>query len=135
MESSRKLDTDHRSCKDFHERLHKTLFLLKAPNYDGAVVSLSYHQKIRLEIWSCFIDKVAINCEIQRCTSLYQFFTTNWLCVFTAQLLPGRNLGSKSTFPGLLFIFSSNTFYFSPNLYENEFWLATISNSNVLICY
>ena len=50
---------------------------------------------------------------MRRCTSLYQFLTTNWCCVFTAQLLPGRKLASKSTFQGLLFIFSSitNTFY------------------------
>ena len=74
--------------------------------------------------------------EIEGCTSLYQFLTTNWCCIFTAQLLPGRKLASKSTFQGLLFMFSSitNIFYFSPNLCENVFWLATIFNNNVLIC-
>ena len=65
--------------------------------HDGAVVCQ--------DIWSCFIDKIARNCEMKRCPSFYQFITTNWLCVFTAKLLPGRKFGRKFSFQGLLFVF------------------------------
>ena len=52
---------------------------------------------------------------------MHQFlsiFCNQLMLCFNAQLLPGRNLGSKSTFQSLFFIFFSatNIFCFFPNL-------------------
>lgn len=74
---------------------------------------------------------------MQRCTSFYQFLTTNWCFVFTAQLLPGMKLESKFTFQGLLFIsFLKNAHILLSSKFHMKMYsgFVLIFNNCVLIC-
>lgn len=63
---------------------------------------------------------------------LYQVFTTNWCCVFTVGLLPGRNFKSRSTCS--IFFNKSICFTFFQILCENVSRLAIIFKNKLLIC-
>ena len=74
---------------------------------------------------------------MQRCTSFYQFLTTNWCFVFTAQLLPGMKLESKFTFQGLIFIsFLKNAHILLSSKFHMKMYsgFVLIFNNCVLIC-
>lgn len=74
---------------------------------------------------------------MQICTSFYQFLTTNWCFLFTAQLLPGMKLESKFTFQGLLFIsFLKNAHILLSSKFHMKMYsgFVLIFNNCVLIC-